>query len=181
MRKLESKNVCNHTRDSIKRADIVLIASCMFVAVILSVFFMIWRGTGSVAAISCDGTEIYRIELDKAENTGQVQYYLVLFEKQDTQGSDIHIMHSEQYPELPVGRSFNLLSVSEGTVRMEAADCRDQICVHHRPVSAKGENIICLPHRLAIGIYDDGNKAMTEKGEDGRTDSPDEPLDGMVR
>ena len=155
MRKLESKNVCNHTRDSIKRADIVLIASCMFVAVILSVFFMIWRGTGSVAAISCDGTEIYRIELDKAENTGQVQYYLVLFEKQDTQGSDIHIMHSEQYPELPVGRSFNLLSVSEG--------------------------IICLPHRLAIGIYDDGNKAMTEKGEDGRTDSPDEPLDGMVR
>jgi hypothetical protein len=35
---------------------------------------------------------------------------------------------------------------------MEAADCRDQICVHHIPISGSGESIICLPHKLVVTV-----------------------------
>ena len=58
----------------------------------------------------------------------------------------------ETYPEIPKEVSFNLLSVSGSDVSMEAADCRDQICVHHKPISAAGESIICLPHRFVAEI-----------------------------
>lgn len=52
----------------------------------------------------------------------------------------------------PRGLDFNLLAVSDACVRMEAADCRDQICVHHIPIAGGGESIICLPHKLVVEI-----------------------------
>ena len=38
----------------------------------------------------------------------------------------------------------NRLVISGGSAVMEWADCPDQICVDHRPVSSGGESIICL-------------------------------------
>ena len=59
----------------------------------------------------------------------------------------------------------NCLVISEGTAVMEWADCPDQICVHHSPVSRNGESIICLPNEVVISIQ-----------------GGDEPeLDGMVQ
>lgn len=48
---------------------------------------------------------------------------------------------------------WNLLAVSKEEVSMLAADCPDQICVRHRPISRGGEGIICLPHKLAVEIW----------------------------
>lgn len=166
-----------------KKADIILIAGCFAAALILAIAFMARHDTGSVADIYCDGTLLYQIELNQADATEQAEYYLILFEEQEEQGIDVHIMHSEEYPELPVGRSYNLLSVGEGTVAMEAADCRDQICVRHKPVSADRENIICLPHRLVVEIYADKDEEMEKRKEgrpDGSEEKSDEPLDGVV-
>ncbi len=47
---------------------------------------------------------------------------------------------------------YNLFSCENGEIRMIRSSCPDLICVHHRPVSSAGENIICLPHKLVIEI-----------------------------
>lgn len=160
-----------------------MIGGCLAAAFILAVVFMARHDTGSMAVISCDGTQLYQVALHQTDTQGQTQYYLILLKEQGEQGIDVHVMHSEEYPELPVGYSYNLLSVHDETVAMEAADCRDQVCVRHKPVSADKENIICLPHRLVIEIHADRDKTMEKKEErhpDGSDGNPEEPLDGMV-
>ena len=46
----------------------------------------------------------------------------------------------------------NRLVFEDGTARMEQADCPDQICVDHSPVSREGESIICLPNEVVIAV-----------------------------
>lgn len=48
--------------------------------------------------------------------------------------------------------SYNLILVSEGSVKVTDADCPDQLCVRQRSISKSGESIICLPHKLVITI-----------------------------
>ena len=92
---------------------------------------------------------------------------------------------------IPDEGAFNLFSVTDGVVRMEAADCRDQICVRHRAVSAVGESIICLPHKLVVEITTaethlrGTGKEQTGQGnfedrKDNSQDSTEEALDGVV-
>ncbi len=47
---------------------------------------------------------------------------------------------------------YNILKIKDGKAKMISADCPDQICVKHRPVSLKGETIICLPHKVVVEI-----------------------------
>lgn len=46
----------------------------------------------------------------------------------------------------------NRLIIENQTVRMEWADCPDQICVRHKAISRDGESIICLPNQIAVTI-----------------------------
>lgn len=50
------------------------------------------------------------------------------------------------------GLGNNTLEVSQGEAVMTYADCPDQYCVHHRPISKGGESIICLPNKVVISI-----------------------------
>lgn len=52
---------------------------------------------------------------------------------------------------VPVGDT-NRLIIENGTVKMEWADCPDQICVSHRKISRDGESIICLPNQVVVTI-----------------------------
>lgn len=47
---------------------------------------------------------------------------------------------------------YNTLIIKDKTARIEAADCRDQICVKNFPISKAGETIVCLPHKLVVEI-----------------------------
>ena len=71
-------------------------------------------------------------------------------------------MQHEKRPDLPSCVSYNLLYTSAKEVQMVAADCRDQICVHHRPITGSGENIICLPHRLVAELTGGEQDGMTD-------------------
>jgi len=52
----------------------------------------------------------------------------------------------------------NIVAISGGFVYMESADCKNQICVRHSPISKSGESIICLPNRVTVRITgDDGD------------------------
>jgi hypothetical protein len=46
----------------------------------------------------------------------------------------------------------NTFQIRDGVVEMVHADCPDQYCVHHRPISKNGESIICLPNQVVITI-----------------------------
>lgn len=46
----------------------------------------------------------------------------------------------------------NVLVIKDGMVDMIMADCPDQICVKHEPISKAGETIICLPNKVVVTI-----------------------------
>ena len=48
----------------------------------------------------------------------------------------------------------NTLVIQDGQVSMKMADCPDGLCVEHKAISAIGESIICLPHRLVAEVTD---------------------------
>lgn len=65
----------------------------------------------------------------------------------------------------------NTLVIKEGKADMIAADCPDQICVKHTPISKAGETIICLPNKVVVTIEALNGAEKPEKGE----------LDAIVR
>ncbi len=143
-------------------ADAVLIGGCLLAAAALAVWSALGGRAGRTLRISCDGKVVETLELDGRALQGSAPvYYLMRYEENGMKPERF-----ETCPELPEGVSYNLLSVSESGVSMEAADCRDQICVRHIPITRGGESIICLPHRLAVEIVG---------GTDGETP------DGMVK
>ena len=56
----------------------------------------------------------------------------------------------------------NTLMIRDGKASVTEADCPDKICVHHAPIGRRGENIVCLPHKLVVEVV-----------------SPDEDRDGL--
>ena len=50
---------------------------------------------------------------------------------------------------------WNNVLISNGTVRVTDADCKDKLCVLQHAISKSGQAIICLPHKVSIRI--DGN------------------------
>lgn len=161
---------------AVRKADLILIAGCLFAAVFVGIFFAVHHGAGTIARVSCDGVEVAVIPFGASEPGQGERFYLIR-----NVGEDITIEVSDTYPLLPE-EGFHLLSAADGKVRMAAADCRDQICVRHRPVSAEGESIICLPDRFVVeitgGADDSGNH--TEPAQTVQDQRPEEALDGMV-
>ena len=180
----ESEKSSHNIIHGIQKADLVLIAGCLLAATFLGVFFIVHREAGSQVRILCDGIEIERVFLDSpqtdfAETTDG--YYLITLNEA---AADVEYFLDKPELSLTGETSYNLISVTDGTVMMEEADCKDQICVHHKPVSSVGESIICLPHRLVVEIIGDNHAAMDasedEHGE-GSEDMPYGSLDGVVR
>lgn len=149
----------------IKRADAVVIIVCLLSALILAVGLIGGREKGKILRISHDGTTVMTVALEEdiavgrqgADASSQGIYYLVTYEEDKAV-----IMQHEKRPDLPSGVSYNLLYISANEVQMVAADCRDQICVHHRPITGSGENIICLPHRLVAELTGGEQDGMTD-------------------
>ena len=155
------------TKLHMTKADVVVIIVCLLAALILAVYLFNSQEQGKLLRISHDGETVITIELAESisgerqdsESGGRGIYYLITYE-----GNRAVPVRYEERPDMPVG--VNLVYISPEEVWMEAADCRDQICVHHRPIAGNRESIICLPHRLVVEIAGEGQ---------------DEALDGMVK
>lgn len=151
------------------KADVVVIIVCLLAALILAVYLFNRQEQGKLLRISHDGETVITIELAESisgqrqdsESGGRGIYYLITYEENRA----VPVRYEER-PDMPAGVSYNLVYISPEEVWMEAADCRDQICVHHRPIAGNRESIICLPHRLVVEIAGEGQ---------------DEALDGMVK
>ena len=59
------------------------------------------------------------------------------------------------------GKELNVVKISGGKVTMESANCKNQVCVHHSPVSRTGESIVCLPHKIVVSIKGEDNEFDT--------------------
>lgn len=46
----------------------------------------------------------------------------------------------------------NIVTIKNGSVKMSSASCKNQVCVHHSPISKVGESIICLPNKVIVKI-----------------------------
>jgi hypothetical protein len=148
------------TKQHISRADILLIIFFIAAAVLLQVWMLFGRREGSKLQISYDGTELYTISLEQSADAETQKFCLITYAETPEGKVSPAVSFSAAMPACPADSSYNLLVIEEGTVTMEAADCRDQICVHHIPISGSGESIICLPHKLVVtvnGKQDDDN------------------------
>ncbi|HIU76079.1 MAG TPA: NusG domain II-containing protein [Candidatus Pelethocola excrementipullorum] len=54
--------------------------------------------------------------------------------------------------------STNICQIKDGKATMIWAECRDQICVHHKPIDSLGGSIVCLPNRVFLSVLDDGKE-----------------------
>lgn len=163
----------------VRKADIVLIVVCLLTAVFAFVVPLMHRREGNVVRISSDGEILAEITFE-AMGT---QRYLIW-----RKDGRMTLEPCGENPRVLDQEAYNLFSVSDGIVRMEAADCRDQICVRHRAVSAAGESIICLPHKLVIeimvsaGYEGPAGKEWMDNGNtvDDSQEATDTTLDGVV-
>lgn len=146
------------------KADKALIVVCLLAAAALAVWFGLGKREGRTLRISWNGAKMKNLALplkpkergDVVSGEDGILYGMMLY----TEGGIMFCWYGER-PDQRIEWaktweiSYNLLAISGDQVWMEAADCRDQVCVHHVPVSAGGENIICLPNRLVVEIVDD--------------------------
>ena len=78
-------------------------------------------------------------------------------------------LQEERHIRVPYGEHENIIATGGGTIRIESADCPDQICVHTGELKGDGAPIICLPHRLEIRWAKAGSAGETA----GEADAPD--------
>ncbi len=182
--------------DLLKKADRILIIGCLLAALLLGIFFALHRTGGSTVRVLRDGIELKQIALHDGDRDSQAIYFLIKYKVTDRQHKqkiskiytedavETEVIYYEKRPELPKTGSYNLISVADGRVTMEAADCRDQICVRHRPISSDRENIICLPHKLVVEITGSDRQSGTawdRKTEGNLPGMEDGQLDGVTR
>lgn len=148
--------------------DICLMAFFLFLSLGIFVCFAVNRKDGQALRISCDGQTVVNVPLSQIrlrqtakEDDGAVRYCLILYQEEGV-SCEWYEADFDLASMVPEGRRFNLLAVSGTQVWMEAADCRDQICVHHIPIADGGESIICLPHKLAVEIVAGADEASAD-------------------
>lgn len=54
--------------------------------------------------------------------------------------------------EIKFGDHINYITIENGTVFMEGANCPDKLCVKQGKITNSGESIICLPHKIVVKI-----------------------------
>lgn len=162
--KKESKEIKQH----ITGADICLIAFFLILALEIFAWSVLSRKEGQRLQISCDGQTVMNVPLSQIrpqKTTGEgdeaVRYCLIRFLDEGV-SCEWYDTRPDLDSAVPDGSSYNLLAVSATGVFMEAADCRDQICVHHIPLTGVGESMICLPHRLVVEMAGEADEGMLD-------------------
>lgn len=157
-------------RRFLTKADIWLIFIVIAASLFILLIFRLIHTQGSYARVSYDGMEIARIPLMQTTE----KYYILRTNMQSESNNDVCGRYSiEEFSATEWAdmlntcgsldsladmqfqtQDYNIMLYKNGKVWMLMAGCPDQICVHHRDISAVGESIICLPHKVVIDIID---------------------------
>ena len=63
-----------------------------------------------------------------------------------------YALNENQTVEIVTEKGRNLLVIENGKAYVSEASCPDGICAAHRPISFKGQSIICLPNKVVIEV-----------------------------
>ena len=108
------------------RNDIIFIAALLLIIAIIGLGFFLFRKEGSTVTVEVEGTVFGEYSLSR-----------------------------DTVVDIPTGDGeLNRLVIRDGKAFVETATCPDGICVGHRPISRKGESIVCLPHQVVITVTD---------------------------
>ncbi|MCD7826059.1 MAG: NusG domain II-containing protein [Clostridiaceae bacterium] len=110
-----------------KRNDIILIASVLFIAIL---------SFGLYLAAHSEPGAFVRVVVD-----GEEQAVLPLNE--------------DTTYEIETDSGVNLLEISDGAARIKEADCPDKLCVHQKKIQKQGESLVCLPHKVIVSVISD--------------------------
>lgn len=146
----------------IRRADLYLVAVFLLLALGIFGWSSLSREDGQTLRITCDGQIVEEVSLEqlglhdpagagRGSAAKTVRYCLLLYANGRV-SCEWYGTKPDLVTTVLEGSSYNLMTVSEAGVSVEAADCPDQICVHHIPIKGGGESIICLPHKLVVEI-----------------------------
>lgn len=121
------------------RRDFMLLLSLLFICLITYCILLFSSASQkrneqeAIVVISCGPTELATYPLDSTlEQTLQTSY------------------------------GTNTVHIENGTVEITCADCPDQYCVKHTPISNAAEPIVCLPHKLVVEIRYDSSSHREE-------------------
>ena len=144
-----------------RKNDIILVLVLLLLAATrLFVFKIFNSGEGRTVRVTIDGELFGEYPLGKEGSTGDDGYDAII-DDINMQGYDAatgkdrsSIKDAGQYQMLKFPGKVGecILIIKDGEVYMQEADCPNQICVHHSPISHKGETIVCLPNRVIIEI-----------------------------
>lgn len=143
---------------NVTKADIGFLFGILALAFLGLLFLQQHREKGSYMEVSYNGTTLGKISLSGQEET----YYLLTggtLQKLVKENDMEWTAQIAQIEENQAG-NYNIFMCQNGEVRMIKSNCPDLICVHHYPVSAAGENIICLPHKVVIAISGEKGKEL---------------------
>lgn len=68
------------------------------------------------------------------------------------------LVKNEELYRLPLNKDAeidlgtNFIKIENGEVFIKSATCPDKVCVHHLPISNKGESIICVPNGVVVEV-----------------------------
>lgn len=109
-----------------KKADILLAAAVLVIAAGVYFFYSAGAEKGGGVEVTVNGESKAFLPLDENDSI-----------RIDTQWG------------------YNTISVEDGWVSVQDADCRDHICVEHKKIRKTGETIVCLPHKLVVTVTGD--------------------------
>ena len=122
-----------------RNAKVILLLLVLAGAACAAFLLLRPAGAGTVARITLDGEVVDEIDLSAV-----------------TEGYTLTV-------EGPGGFS-NTIRVEPGRIRVEAAGCPDQVCVHQGYISHGSVPIVCLPNRLVIEITGGGDSLDAAAG-----------------
>ena len=93
----------------------------------ISMFFMRSSSGGSVAIITRNNEEIYRIDLSEVKSPYSIRV------------------------DNPEG-GYNIVYVEKGKISVSEASCPDKVCVNTGKISDSVKPIVCLPNRVMVLI-----------------------------
>lgn len=109
------------------KADLILMAVIIVVGIGASILLATGQNSGSVVEIKLDGKVCGTYSLS----------------------------HDREIA-IRDGQDRNVVKIYHGSVSMKSANCRNQVCVEHSPISRSGETIVCLPHKVVVTIKGGG-------------------------
>ncbi|WP_058300839.1 NusG domain II-containing protein [Gorillibacterium timonense] len=115
-----------------KKADLILLAAVILIASVFILPPLLKKDAGLAsgklyAKITVDGKPYKTVELGAVE----------------------------QELEINTKYGYNLLKLHDSGIQMIDADCPDKLCLTFGNVTAVGQTIVCLPHRLMVEVVSD--------------------------